>query len=206
MKRSLFWIVLALSAARLLPHVGLMWMPEFKAAIRDDLMRWAEVLSLNPSRSRWNRILLFVRLMTFNPEFRNLFYMRIGGSSKLIRWLCPPMESLYISRGDIGGGLFIQHGIGTVIAAEHIGKNCWINQGVTVGFTNEHDRPTIGDNVKIHAGAKIVGRITVGNNAVIGLNTVVIANVPSHATVFGIPGQVVWTDRSKRASESLVKS
>jgi serine O-acetyltransferase len=63
---------------------------------------------------------------------------------------------------------------------------------VTIGYSNVTDRPTIGDNVKISPGAKLVGKVKVGDNAVVGLNTVVIANVPANCTVFGIPGQVIW--------------
>jgi serine O-acetyltransferase len=134
----------------------------------------------------------FVLFMTINPEYRNVFYMRIGGISRLISWLCPPMSTLQIGSSNIGPGFFIQHGVATLISAERIGANCWINQQVTIGFSDSMDSPIIGDNVKIHAGAKVIGKLTVGDNATIGLNTVVVADVPANSTVFGIPAKVIW--------------
>jgi serine O-acetyltransferase len=95
----------------------------------------------------------------------------------------------------IGKGFFIDHGMGVVIGeTSEIGENVTIYHGVTLGgtsFTKEKRHPTIGNNVTIGAGAKILGPLTVGDNSKVGANSVVIRDVPSNSTVVGIPGSVV---------------
>jgi serine O-acetyltransferase len=157
-----------------------------------DLNRWGLIYRFSKTRGLVGRVILFVWLMTWLREYRNVFYLRTGFPGKLLSFLCRRMSSLYLACDSIGPGLFVQHGEGTLIAAEQIGENCWINQQVTVGYTNEVDRPTIGKNVTIHAGAKILGKVTVGDNSTIGANSVVISDVPSSVTVIGVPAKVVW--------------
>ena len=101
------------------------------------------------------------------------------------------MQTLLIATGKIGPRLFIQHGISTIITAEAIGEDCWINQQVTIGFKAGGGRPTIGDRVIINAGAKVLGGITIGYDVVIGANAVVVKNVPSNVTVVGVPAYIV---------------
>jgi serine O-acetyltransferase len=130
------------------------------------------------------------------PEFRNLFYHRIGKFSFFINWLYPPMNTLFINTGSIGEGLYIQHGFATIIQAKSIGKNCWINQQVTIGFGHGHNlgnsrSPIIGDNVQVKAGAKIIGPVTIGNNSIIGANAVVVKDVPDNCVVVGVPAYIV---------------
>ena len=84
----------------------------------------------------------------------------------------------------------MEHGFSTIITAKSIGKNCWINQQVTIGFKNAKS-PIIGDNVRISCGAKILGGIKIGNNAIIGANAVVIKDVPDNAIVGGVPAKVI---------------
>lgn len=98
---------------------------------------------------------------------------------------------------DIGGGLIIQHGVATIIAARKIGKNGWINQQVTIGYTNDTDCPTLGDNVTVGAGAKVLGDVTVGNNVVIGANAVVVKDVPDDCVVVGVPARIVRRDGAR---------
>ena len=69
----------------------------------------------------------------------------------------PGERTLHLACSDIGPGLFIQHGFATIVAARRVGRNCWINQQVTIGFTRPEDRPTIGDDVFVYAGAKVLG-------------------------------------------------
>ena len=95
----------------------------------------------------------------------------------------------------IGSGLFIDHGMGIVVGETAvIGNNCTIYHGVTLGGTGHGKgkrHPTIGDNVLIGAGAKLLGPFTVGNNVMIGANAVVLSEVPDSATVVGVPGRIV---------------
>lgn len=181
-----------LSFPRLVPHILMMICIDKKAIIRADLIRWAEILGLETPKTSFDLILDLIEFMTLYKEFRNVFYLRCGIKSVFISWMCPPLSSLQIVPSDIGPGLFIQHGLATVVSAQKIGMNCWINQQVTIGFSNRFDRPTIGDNVTILAGAKILGNVTVGDNATVGANTVVITDVPPNATVFGVPGKILY--------------
>jgi serine O-acetyltransferase len=112
------------------------------------------------------------------------------------------MPTLYIFTTDIAPGLFIQHGFATIISARKIGKNCWINQQVTIGYLNDTDCPTIGENVFIYAGAKIIGKVRVGDNSIVGANAVVIKDVPDNCTVVGVPAYIVRRNGVK-VKESL---
>lgn len=97
----------------------------------------------------------------------------------------------------IGRGFFIDHGMGVVIGeTAEIGENCTLYHGVTLGGTSwakEKRHPTLGDNVVVGSGAKILGPFTVGNNSKVGSNSVVVKEVPQNATVVGIPGRVVMS-------------
>jgi len=94
----------------------------------------------------------------------------------------------------IGKGVFIDHGVGVVIGeTAEIGDNVTIYQGVTLGGTGKDvgkRHPTIGNNVIIAAGAKVLGPITVGENSKIGAGSVVLRSVPAFCTVVGVPGYV----------------
>src|SRR5579875_3111461 len=96
---------------------------------------------------------------------------------------------------EIGPGLFIDHGMGVVIGeTAELGADVTIYQGVTLGgtgFATGKRHPTVGDRVTIGSGAKLLGPITVGHDAKIGANTVVIHDVPPNSTVVGIPGHPV---------------
>lgn len=95
----------------------------------------------------------------------------------------------------IGKRLFIDHGTGVVIGeTTEIGNDCTIYQGVTLGGTGKDmgkRHPTLGNNVMVSSGAKVLGPFTVGDNVKIGAGSVVLKEVPSHCTVVGIPGRVV---------------
>jgi len=101
----------------------------------------------------------------------------------------------------IGKGLFIDHGLGVIIGETAIiGDNVTIYQGVTLGGTGkEHGKrhPTIGDNVMISAGAKVLGSFTVGADSKIGAGSVVLKEVPPNSTVVGIPGKIVKRENQK---------
>lgn len=95
----------------------------------------------------------------------------------------------------IGRGLFIDHGMSTVIGeTSEIGDSCTLYQGVTLGGTGKQTgkrHPTLGDNVVVGVGASILGSITIGDNAVVGAGSVVLRPVPADTTVVGVPARVV---------------
>jgi len=101
----------------------------------------------------------------------------------------------------IGRGFFIDHGMGVVIGeTAEIGDNCTIYHGVTLGGTSwakEKRHPTLGNNVVIGSGAKILGPFKVGDDSKIGSNSVVVKEVPATATVVGIPGRVVLSGEKR---------
>ena len=107
----------------------------------------------------------------------------------------------------IGKGLFIDHGHGVVIGETAIiGDNVTLYQGVTLGGTGKEQgkrHPTIGDNVMISAGAKVLGSFTVGENSKIGAGSVVLSEVPANSTVVGVPGRVVKRNNVKSPRESM---
>lgn len=98
----------------------------------------------------------------------------------------------------IGEGLFIDHGTGVVIGeTAEIGNNVTIYQGVTLGGTGKERgkrHPTVGNNVVVSTGAKVLGNIKIGDNARIGAGSVVLRDVPPNTTVVGIPGKIVIRD------------
>ena len=101
----------------------------------------------------------------------------------------------------IGRGFFIDHGMGVVIGeTAEIGDNCTLYHGVTLGGTSwakEKRHPTLGDNVIIGAGAKILGPFTLGDHCKVGSNSEVVKEVPENATVVGIPGRIVLSGEKR---------
>lgn len=101
----------------------------------------------------------------------------------------------------IGDGVFIDHGMGVVIGETTvIGDNCTIYQGVTLGGTGKDKgkrHPTIGNNVVIGSGAKVLGPFRVGDNSKIAANAVVLSEVPDNCTVVGVPGRIVRKNNVK---------
>ena len=193
MKKILKCAFAALSSVRLISLIALMLLSSNRNMVYADLDRWGPVYRFGQPQNLIERISLFAHLMTWMPEYRNIFYLRAGIPGKLLSIFCRPKSSLYLGDTSIGPGLFILHGDGTFVSAEKIGENCWINQQVVIGYSNETDIPSIGNNVTIHAGAKIIGKVRVGDNATIGANSVVIRDVPPNVTVMGVPAKVIWS-------------
>jgi len=111
-------------------------------------------------------------------------------------------------RATIGHGLFIDHGMGVVIGETTvIGDHCHLLQGVTLGGTStrrEKRHPTLGNDVTVGAGAKVIGAVTIGDGARIGAGSVVVQSVPPGATVVGVPGHVIaYTNRTNDTVERL---
>ena len=107
----------------------------------------------------------------------------------------------------IGKGLFIDHGNGVIIGETTIiGDNVTLYQGITLGGTGKEQgkrHPTIGNNVMISAGAKVLGSFTVGENSKIGAGSVVLSEVPPDCTVVGVPGRVVKRDNLRIPREDM---
>ena len=107
----------------------------------------------------------------------------------------------------VGRYLFIDHGMGVVIGeTSEIGENVTLLQGVTLGGTSlkrEKRHPTLGNNVVVGAGAKIIGAFTIGDNSRIGAGSVVVREVPPNAVVVGVPGRVTYRDGQRVAGIDL---
>jgi len=101
----------------------------------------------------------------------------------------------------ISRGLFIDHGMGVVIGETTVIKdNVTLYQGVTLGGTGKQKtkrHPTLGNNVVVGTGAKVLGNITIGDNSYIGANAVVINDVPANSTIVGVPGRITKQDGKK---------
>ena len=115
---------------------------------------------------------------------------------RFVSHLCRFFTGIEIHPGaKIGKGTFIDHGMGVVIGETSIiGENCVIYQAVTLGGTGKEKgqrHPTLGNNVVLGAGAKVLGNIKIGNNVYIGAGSVVVQDVPSDCTVVGVPGRIL---------------
>jgi len=149
-------------------------------------------------------------LLTYSGLHAIIFYrithwLRRFGIPFFPRWLSQIAKfftGIEIHPGaEIGGRFFIDHGMGVVIGETAIiGDDVLLYQGVTLGGTGLQKgkrHPTVGNNVVIGAGAKVLGNITIGDSSYIGANAVVIKDVPPNSTVVGVPGRVTKQDGKK---------
>lgn len=155
---------------------------------RDPAARnWLEVVFCYPGF----QALLFHRLA------HRLQRLQIPFIPRLISHIARFLTGIEIHPGaTIGHGVFIDHGMGVVIGETAIvGNYALIYQGVTLGGTGKQSgkrHPTIGENVVVGTGAKVLGNIEIGDNVRIGAGSVVLRDVPSDCTVVGVPGRVVY--------------
>lgn len=197
-------LVISLSAIRLIPHLLVLRTAPNRETIVADLRRWHRDRpdELAGRTLAW----CFVETMTLCPEYRNLFYYRVKrfsyAGSKLLAVLCRPMSTLFLRANEIGPGLFIQHGFSTGVTAERLGRDCWVNQNVTVGFAGDEGEPVLGDRVQVGVGARVLGGITIGDDVVIGANAVVVKDVPPNCVVAGVPARIIRRD-GERVDEPL---
>ena len=185
---------------RTAPIYAAIRMSAHREIIEMDFERWWQNCStLMDPVSVKKRFTALNWLLLYKPEYRSLLLHRFRRNPKtlmsifhfvIMRILWKPLESLYIETEDIGGGLFIQHGFSTIICAERIGKNCWINQQVTIGY-NGLECPVLEDNVRVNCGAKVLGGITMHKNSCAGAGAVVVKDVPENAVVGGVPAKVI---------------
>ena len=131
--------------------------------------------------------------------YRIAHWLHIHGCEFLARWISQHAKKTtgveIHPAAKIGRRLVIDHGTGVVIGATaEIGDDCLLYQGVTLGGTGKDAgkrHPTLGNNVMVGCGAKVLGPFTVGDNARIAANSVVLRAVPSDSTVVGVPGRIV---------------
>lgn len=181
-----------------IPHVILFGLSPNRKRIYADILQWKELrliehfMNWKKSDSLFRIICCLIYLILIAKEFRNIFYLRIGYAKCLVAWFTPPLSTLYINmpEKEFSPGIYIEHGFSTILYAKHIGKNCFINQQVTIG-SNNGGIPYIGDNVRIGAGAVIIGDIIIGNHYKIGANTTVVKNIPDYATVVSAPSRII---------------
>jgi serine O-acetyltransferase len=131
-----------------------------------------------------------------------LYRIKVPFIPRLISHISRFLTGVEIHPGaQIGGSVFIDHGMGVVIGETAIiGDYCLIYQGVTLGGTGKESgkrHPTLGDNVVVGAGAKVLGNLEVGSNVRIGAGSVVLRDVPPDSTVVGIPGRIIYREGVK---------
>lgn len=186
----IFFILLVLK----LVFISMSFYPDIKAAQKRDpaAKSFLEVLILYPGL----HALMSHRYAHFFYRI-NLFFL-----ARLISQTARFFTAIEIHPGaKIGKRFFIDHGLGVVIGETAvIGDDVLIYQGVTLGGTgvvSGKRHPTVGNNVVIGTGAKVLGNITIGDNSYIGANAVVIKDVPHNSTVVGIPGRITKQDGKK---------
>lgn len=155
---------------------------------RDPAARnWLEVLFCYPG----------LQALFFHRPAHWLYKIGVPFLPRLISHIARFLTGIEIHPGaTIGKGVFIDHGMGVVIGETAIvGDYTLIYQGVTLGGTGKESgkrHPTLGENVVVGTGAKVLGNIQIGNNVRIGAGSVVLRDVPSDCTVVGIPGRIVY--------------
>lgn len=170
-------------------------MHELPSTINNDFIRY------NSKKNNPSVISIFTAFFVYKG-FRAVFLYRILRYSyvnnkkylyymtKMFDLLLNPIE--ISRRADIGPGFYIPHPQCIVIGGGKIGRNVSVFHGVTIGLKKElHEYPTIGDNVQIGAGSKILGKLAVGNNSRVAANAVVLNDVPDNSIAAGIPAKVI---------------
>lgn len=166
-----------------------------------------KILKTDPAAKKYYNVLLNY------PGVHALFFYRIAHIlwlknfkvlGRFISQFARFITGIEIHPGaKIGKRLFIDHGMGVVIGETTIiGNDCIIYQGVTLGGVGTVDvngkrHPTLQNRVMVSAGAKIIGDVTIGHDSIVGAQSVVVNNVPSHCTVVGIPAYIVKQNGKK---------
>jgi serine O-acetyltransferase len=192
----LLMIVLVLVGISLLKIVllSIIFRDEIRAAMRKD----------PAARSAWEIVILYpgFHAVVAHRAAYFLYTRKWFFLARLISQYARLITGIEIHPGaTIGKRFFIDHGMGVVIGETAvIGDDVLLYQGVTLGGTGiakGKRHPTIGSNVVVGAGAKVLGNITVGDNSYIGSNAVVIKDVPPNATVVGVPARITKQDGKK---------
>lgn len=174
--------------------------------IKEDI---DSIMERDPAaRSRAEVFFLYAGYKALRAHRRASWFYK-HGHKFLARWISQRARrrtGIEIHPGaTIGKGLFIDHGMGVVIGeTTEIGDYCTLYQGVTLGGTGKEcgkRHPTLGDNVLIGAGAKVLGPFRVGNNARVAAGAVVLSEVPDNGTAVGVPARIVRVNGKKTGRE-----
>lgn len=161
------------------------------------------------SRSRLEALLCYpgVHALAFHRVAHRLWGAGWVGTARFLSHVSRFLTGIEIHpAARLGPGLFIDHGMGVVIGeTAEVGENVTLYQGVSLAGTSlkrEKRHPTLGDNVVVGAGAKVIGAIRIGDNSRIGAGSVVVRDVPPNAVVVGVPGRVTYKD-GQRVTEGI---
>lgn len=195
MKTILKWIIVILGAIVYLPHLltFLLFRNTGGGKISKDLAIYKSRRGI-----KMNNGLAFLFLLIFYPEYRNVFYFRLPIIIRYFLYYLPPRATLHIwtKSRNVGGGLYIGHGWGTVINAKKIGENCIVGQNVTIGSRNLKE-PMLGNNVGVYANAVVLGDISIGDNTQIGAGAVVVKSVPANCVVIPAKSNIIKKDGNR---------
>jgi len=184
---------------------------EYTYLVKSDLYRYAHDFTLSS----------FIHHIFLSPGFKYSFWIRTCAflkSNIFFHFIIFPFAWCFLRHYEykygisipyhtqIGSGFYIGH-FGGIVVNGHavIGRNCNISHQTTLGVANRGSRkgyPIIGDNVYIGPGAKVIGKVQVGNNVAIGANCVVTKDVPENSVIVGVPGKVI----SLKGSSDYVNS
>ncbi|MBL1210622.1 serine O-acetyltransferase [Geminocystis sp. GBBB08] len=163
------------------------------------------IFERDPAARNWLEVILCypgLQALVLHRLSHKLYNLGLPVIPRLISHLGRFFTGIEIHPGaTIGKGVFIDHGMGVVIGETAIiGHYCLIYQGVTLGGTGKQSgkrHPTLGENVVVGAGAKVLGNILIGHDVRIGAGSVVLKDVPPDCTVVGIPGRIVYRSGEK---------
>lgn len=180
-------IRLLLSLLLFMPHILLFLFSTKKEIIICDLY------SRTIPKKKLFLIISDLSLRLFNDRyFRTLYYFRTRGIiSKILRVFYPKEKYFTIDVNTIlGKGVQLAHPYSTILNAESIGDNLYVNHLVTIGEKNGK-KPRIGNNVQLNAGCIVIGGIEIGNNVIVGAGAVVVKDIADNAVVVGNPSKVI---------------
>ncbi len=197
--RALIW---AVRGVLVVPLEVLVRVSPVRPALERDIARFVQPRMDLPLPSELSRRQRVQALR--HPPLRSILYTRLRGAGILWGLAARVLGAVYhgavaleINCAEIGPGMCSYHGFATIIIARRIGADCLFAQQVTVGYDDRGGAPTIGDRVRIGAGAIVIGPITIGDDAVIGAGAVVVKDVPAATVVGGVPARAIEhaTDR-----------
>jgi serine O-acetyltransferase len=179
---------------------GLIRQKRVRVVLSSLIADFRVIFDKDPAARNWLEVLFCypgLQALVFHRFAHWLYRLGIPFLPRLISHLARFITGVEIHPGaKIGKGVFIDHAMGVVIGETAIvGDDCLIYQDVTLGGTGKQSgkrHPTLGQNVVVGAGAKVLGNLQIGNNVRIGAGSVVLRDVPSDCTVVGVPGRIVY--------------